>query len=163
MDKLPVAFDVEGCRRELLRGVAVPPEMVNESLNELRAQIKAETVKYFSFRGKVIDRKNVADNGARLQAIDQVLSLAGLYRPDDRRMNGPSVPQFAIEITKDGVIRIATGSSSMGQLPEREPGSATSQMIPVAILPPAPGRAENIPVNDAIKRFNTILDEIVDE
>ena len=164
MSDEPLAFNIVKIREAMLSGIIVPREIVNKAFRRLDEQLDAKTTKHFSFRGKVVDTKEIVDNGARLQAIDQTISLAGLYRPDDRRAGpGNSTPNFAIEITPNGVIRIATGSASMSQLPEREPGSAMLIEQPVAI-PSSPERQRLVSEKDkTIERFNTILDEIVDE
>lgn len=163
-DEEPLAFNIVKIKEAMLAGIIVPRGIVNKAFQRLDEQLDAKTTKHFSFKGKVIDSRDVADNGARLQAIDQVFSASGIFRPDDRRSAGPSVPHFSVEITKDGVIRIATGSASIGQLPESEPGSAIPIEQPVAIplSVEKAGRCTAL-VQEKVNRFNTILDEIADE
>lgn len=166
MDELPLAFNVERVRAALLEGIIIPREMVNDSLRELHAQVKAERTYYFQKNGKVTDKRNVADNGARLQAIDQTLSLAGLFKPDDRRASGPSIPSFAIEVTPQGVIRIAVGNSPLElNSPVTPDEFKISNREPTAI--PAGHRSvqEKVKhsIEDTVDKFNTILDELVDE
>lgn len=168
MDKLPLAFDVPAVRAAMLEGIIIPREMVNDSLRELHEQIKAEKTFYFQKNGKVVDKRTTADNGARLQAIDQTLSLAGLYKPDDRRNSSPSVPNFSIEVTPAGVIRIAVGSSpaQLTSAPTPEislPLENEPTVIQTESLRASRASRDNHSIDETVKRFNTILDEIVDD
>lgn len=163
MNDLPLAFNVELVRQKMLEGIIIPREMVNDSLAELHAQVKATRTFYFQKNGTVTDKREIADNGARLQAIDQTLSLAGLFKPDDRRSSGAQIPNFAIEVTPQGVIRIAVGSPSMNELNPAftQPSlGIPSDREPTVIPAPASRRVE---IEDMVNRYNTILDEIVDD
>ena len=155
MSDLPLAYNVERVRAALLEGIIIPRDLVNESFRTLQEQVRATKTLYFQKNGKVTDKRDVADNGARLQAADMVFSMAGLFKPDDRRgSGGSSMPSFAIEVTPQGVIRIAVGNSQTALNPPVTPDELTPRELPAAIP---------VSIDDTVSKFNTILDEIVDE
>ncbi len=164
--ELPIAFDVQAVRSAMLSGIIIPRELVNKAFSELNEQLSAQTTKFFTNKGRVTDKREIADNGARLQAIDQTLSLAGLFKQDDRRgSGGPSIPNFAIEVTPNGVIRIAVGSSPAQLQPAftHPENSLPLENEPTVIPSPGPARSLGQDKDNLISRFNTILDELVDE
>src|SRR3990172_8764773 len=98
IDTKPLALSVERVRHEMLRGILVPREMVNEALAVTAAKLRAKETKFFSFKGRVIDTVQVEDHGTQLAAADQILSLAGLYaREREERLQElpPSEPSPA--------------------------------------------------------------------
>jgi len=104
-------------RQELLRGVRVPHELVNDAFRTLARQINAKTTKYFADKGIVTDERELDDNDAQLRASDQIIAIAGLYAP---RSNAQSPSQgFALEIDPTtGVIRLVVGSPASIPVPE---------------------------------------------
>lgn len=165
---IPLAFDIARVRAAMLEGILIPREIINESFAELSRQVKAARTYYFQKNGRVTDKREVADNGARLQAIDMVFSAAGLFKPDDRRGSGGGSPSVAIEVTKDGVIRIAVGSPHAHFNPPVTPDELENVSRPAAISINNKESAVSAQVklsnpDEAINRFNTILDELDEE
>jgi len=116
-DNLPMALSVEKVRHEMLRGILVPRELVNEALKTTASKLHARETKFFSFRGRVTDKRDVDDHAVQLQAADQIFSLAGLYSRERESLR--STPGVALEVDPStGVIRIVVGVvETQGALP----------------------------------------------
>jgi len=128
-----LAFSVDRVRERLWTNVAVPPDLLQKTFRELDAQLTAKTTKHFAFQGQVVDERTVADNGARLGAIDKVLSIAGAYvRERDQR---PPSTAVALEIDPvTGIYRIVVGVG-VGQAappPEKEVHNEVVQSLEIA-------------------------------
>ena len=116
-DNLPMALSVEKVRHEMLRGILVPRELVNEALKTTASKLHARETKFFSFRGRVTDKRDIDDHAVQLQAADQIFSLAGLYSRERESLR--STPGVALEVDPStGVIRIVVGVvETQGALP----------------------------------------------
>jgi len=136
IDTKPLALSVERVRHEMLRGILVPREMVNEALAVTAAKLRAKETKFFSFKGRVIDTVQVEDHGTQLAAADQIFSLAGLYARE--RGDTPATPGVALEVDpRTGVVRIivggppalAEGEERLQELPPSEPSPAEAPVV----------------------------------
>ncbi len=163
IDTKPLALSVERVRHEMLRGILVPRELVNEALQTTAAKLKAKETKFFSFKGKVIDKVEVEDHGTQLQAADQIFSLAGLYARE--REDRSSTPGVALEVDpRTGVVRIIVGASAaleeseprLQELPPSEPSAAEAPVV-IHVSDPEPRRPRV-----SSKVWSILSDEIVD-
>ena len=108
-DGRPLSLSVEKVRQEMLRGILVPRELVNGALATVASKLVAKETKFFSFKGRVTDKREVDDHGTQLAASDQIFSLAGLYAREREQSLGP--PQVAMEVdSRTGVVRLVVGS-----------------------------------------------------
>lgn len=129
-DNAPLALSVERVRHEMLRGILIPRELVNEALQTTARKLKAKETKFFSHKGRIQETVEVDDHGTQLAAADQIFSLAGLYSRE--RQERASTPGVALEIDPStGVVRIVVGSpQAMAELPP-----ATTELPPVELSP----------------------------
>jgi len=105
-----MALSVEKIRHEMLRGILVPREMVNEALVTTYGKLRAKETKFFSHKGVVTMTRDVDDHSTQLAAADQIFSLAGLYARERESKN--STPGVALEVDpRTGVMRILVGDS----------------------------------------------------
>jgi len=108
----PMALSVESVRQEMLRGLLIPRDIVNEALRTTASKLKAKETKFFAHKGIVTDSKEVEDHTTQLAAADQIYSLSGLYARERAPVH--QTPETAIEVDlKTGVMRIVVG----GQMP----------------------------------------------
>lgn len=116
-----LAFSPERMRAALWQDLAIPADLFQAAIDELRSQIKATKIEYFSHHGEVTDKRVVKDNAARQNAIDKVLSMTGSYVRERDRSTSETQP-VTIEIGEDGVHRIIIGGSQVQPAlpPERE-------------------------------------------
>ena len=125
-----MALSVEKVRHEMLRGILIPRDMVNDALRTTYAKLQAKETKFFSYKGLVTQKKEVDDHGTQLAAADQIFSLAGLYARE--REDRPSTPGVALEIDPvSGVIRLIVGQPAPLEL------SATGVLGDMKELPPS--------------------------
>jgi len=88
--------------RALSQVTAKVPELMDELgltdraliQKDLVPLLKAKITKYFAHEGKVISWRNVADNNARLNALDMAFRLRGSYAPKDPK----EAAQFGIKV-----------------------------------------------------------------
>lgn len=110
-DNSPMALSVEKVRHEMLRGILIPREMVNEALATTYAKLKAQETKFFTFKGRVTEKREVDAHGIQLEAADKIFSLAGLYARE--REATPTAPGVALEVDPTtGVVRIIVGATA---------------------------------------------------
>lgn len=105
-----LAFSPERMRAALWQDLAIPADLFQVAIDELRSQLHATKVEYFSHHGEVTDKRVVKDNAARQNAIDKVLSMTGSYVRERDRSASETQP-VTIEIGEDGVHRIIIGAS----------------------------------------------------
>ena len=130
----PMALSVEKIRHEMLRGLLVPREMVNEALLKTYKQLNAKETRFFAFKGRVTETAEVDDHATQAAACDKIFSLAGLYARE--REARDSTPGVALEVDPTtGVVRIIVGGGALPALPE----SQTLELPPVECSPAEQG------------------------
>ncbi len=166
---VPMALSVEKVRQEMLRGLILPRDIVNEALKTTAGKLKAKETKFFAHKGVVVSQKEVDDHTTQLAAADQIFSLAGLYARE--RMAAPQAPSVILEVdSKTGVIRLVVGSGGQAltapleglvsnpSLVEASPAEAfigaPAEVVALAVRP------RKIPLPASFYRI--ILDEIVE-
>lgn len=135
MDDRPLALSVEKVRHEMLRGLLIPRELVNEALRTVANKLRAKETKFFAFKGVVRDVREVDDHGTQLTAADQIFSLSGLYARE--RENPLAPPQVVLEVdSRTGVVRMVVGGlpgleapPSVQELPTMQPSLAESGVL----------------------------------
>lgn len=157
-----MALSVERVRSEMLRGLLIPRDIVNEALKVTYNKLKATETKFFSNKGVVRDMKVVEDHATQLAAADQIYSLSGLYARE--RVPVQQTPGVALEVDPlTGVIRIVIGTSLQSALPTvemptlSEPSAVEVEGIerPVELV-----RRRKVPIPDSV--WKIISDEVVD-
>lgn len=154
-----MALSVERVRSEMLRGLLIPRDIVNEALKVTYNKLKATETKFFSNKGVVRDMKVVEDHATQLAAADQIYSLSGLYARE--RVPVQQTPGVALEVDPlTGVIRIVIGTSLQSALPTvemptlSEPsavGETTKETFPLpAEEVVTTHRRRKIPIPDAV-------------
>jgi hypothetical protein len=102
------AFNVESARAQMLARVVIPHDFVNKAIRKVYNKLDAKETKFFTFRGEVIDKVDVEDNAAQLNAADKILSVAGLYARE--REQQQTTPIVALEVDPaTGIIRMVVG------------------------------------------------------
>ena len=169
IDTRPLALNVERVRHEMLRGIRVPPELVNEALKVTASKLKAKESKFFSFKGSVVDTVQVEDHSTQLAAADQIFSLAGLYARE--RADVASTPGVALEVDpRTGVVRIIVGGpaaldegeSRLQELPPSEPSPAEAPVVVHAHRRELSGSGPRVAVPPSKKVWSILSDEVVD-
>lgn len=137
MTNQPLALSVEQVRHEMLRGILIPRDIVNHAIRRTVEKLDAKETKFFSFRGKVVEKHEVEDHGVQLQAADTIFSLAGLYARDgEKRVAAPSF-ELSVDIST-GIIRLSTGSpATSGELPMASSAGAP-ELVESTIIEHAP-------------------------
>lgn len=157
----------------MIAQIAMPPQIVQKALDVLSAKLEAKETKFFSHKGRVTDVKTVEAHGVQLEAVDKVISMAGLYAREREAPTGPA--GFEMIVEPNGVLRIRSGAAraigsgidSLAPTPDLDRVSveaSPTEAIVMAAMPDRPARTpapRRIPVPiESMKRV--ILDEIVD-
>jgi hypothetical protein len=85
----------------------------------LKSLLNAQRVMFFHHKGKVTDKRIVADNDARLKALDMTFKSRGAYAPTDPKLEQPvGVQVILVDIPRPGGRQL-TGPVP-AQLPEEK-------------------------------------------
>jgi len=166
-----MALSVEKVRHEMLRGILIPREMVNKALVKTYEQLEAKETKFFSFKGHVVEKREVEDHATQAAAADKIFSLAGLYARERESRN--ATPGVALEVDPHtGVVRILVGDTmpALAEAPmtiDLPPSEALPAEVPVVNhahdAEPAAADASKprrVAVSPAV--WNILSDEIVE-
>ena len=105
---------------ELLNGLGLNDAMLIEK--HLKSLLRAQTTKFFQHQGKVKDKRVVAANEVRLQALDLVFRLRGSYAPEGAQpaeQRGVTVIVLDVPRPNRSAIPINPGTQNDGNHEER--------------------------------------------
>jgi len=108
LSKRTTAFNVERVRADILARVRIPDGLLQKAFDRLHEELDAKKTEFFAHQGEVISKVDVIAHETRLNAIDKVMKVSGVYARENDTKN--ETPQVAMEIDqKTGVMRLVIG------------------------------------------------------